>query len=438
MATGRAGFRATLIWLGLAVALASGQSHTAGWSFIGDANAASPYAVTVGRVDRHGVFTTILALNRLLAYDHGQGGALEPDDQTYVVAILSKVNTGKLLRVDSQGTILQTLPVLTQPPPQGGFVHDVMVDPNGDYIVVTGPPTAAQKACLLKVDRQGAVSTVFAGQNLGYATSVTMDIDTGNFLLLDNRTRDLYSITPDGATVTSVGRFGPTLYILNQVTQHVGSGDTFVGSWSTYGAVLLRMNAIGQSSVYLPSGLYGAYGVHADRSSAANPRLLVGSTSVDSGLFYVDLRTQAITTLVSTAVGFPLVYHKVFPSRDVATIRQAPSRWDVRLHFPGEAGNAYVVGLGLSGVRPGLGLPDRRRLCFNLDDLTRLSLGGLLGLRFTGYAGRLDAAGRATATLDTSPWPGLRGLRVWIQALTLDPNAPLGIRTIPDPVVLVL
>jgi len=122
----------------------------------------------------------------------------------------------------------------------------------------------------------------------------------------------------------------------------------------------------------------------------------------------------------------------------VATERRSAGCWDVRLHFTGQGGSAYAVGLSLSGVRPGLFLPDGRRICFNPDALTAPSAAGQLAPIFTGQAGVLDTAGRATARLDVSALAPLAGLRVWIQALVLDPRAPLGIRTVPDPVVLVL
>ena len=429
--------RIVILLLTLSLA-ASAQYHTAGWSFIGDANAATLNPVAVGRISSGGKLTTILPFSKLVSYDPAHGGALDVDDSTYVVAILSKLNTGKLLRVDSRGTLLQTLQVLSAPPPAGGFVHDVIVDQNGDYITVVGPPTAAHQACLLKVNRAGAVSTVFRGAGMNYPSTVLTDIDTGNFLLLDKPNRAVFNITPDGATVTSVGIFTQARYIGDQMAQHIATGDLYAGSYSYYNAVLVRMDIHGVSTLFLASGLYGAYGMHMDRSSDPNPRLTIGSTSWDSGVFHLDLKTQVITTLISTNTGFPLVYHKVFPDREVATLRKAPGKWDVLLHLAGEGGSAYAVGLGLSGVRPGVALPDGRHLWFNPDALTPLSIDGRLGPLFTGYAGVLDPSGRATARLDVSMLPALKGLRIWIQAVTLAPAAPLGIRTIPDPVILLL
>lgn len=425
----------SLALLALAAAC-PGQHHTAGWSFIGDANAATQLPVAVGHIDMAGKLTTILPFSRLVKYDHAHGGALDADDRSYLVAVMSNYNNGKLLKVSRTGTILQAMKVLKSPPPGGGFVFDVMVDQNGDYVTVVGPPSSAVKACLLRVDRGGKITTVFSGANISAASAVVTDIDTGDFLMLDRNQKTVYRIPANGSAVTSVGVFSAARYLLDQMAQRITNGDLYAGSSSYYQAVLVRLNRAGQSFIALGSGLYGAYGIHFDRASAASPRIAIGSTSWDSGLFFMDLKSKAITTLFSHGTGFPLVYHKVFPNREVGTLRTAAGKWDVHLHFAGEAGNAYAVGLGLSGVRPGLPFPDGRRMFFNADELTAMSLDGRLRPLLTGNLGVLDAAGRAVARVDVSGHPAFQGFTIWIQAVTLDRKAPLGIRTLPDPVVL--
>jgi len=426
----------TLFALSALASRCPGQHHTAGWSFIGDANAATLYPVAVGHIDSAGKLTTILPFSKLAQLNHAHGGALDADDRSYVVAILSNINNGKLLRVSRSGTVLQAVKVLKSAPPGGGFVYDVMVDQNGDYITVVGPPTAAQKACLLRVDRGGKITTVFNGSNIGLGSCVITDIDTGDFLLLDKPQKTVYRIPANGSAVTSVGVFSAAKYLNDQLAQRISTGDLYAGSWAYQQAVLVRLNRAGKSNIALGSGLYGAYGIHLDRASAANPRIAVGSTSWDSGLFFMDLKTKAITTLFSSNTGFPLVYHKIFPNREVGTLRAATGQWDVYLHFAGEGGLSYVVGLGLSGVRPGLPLADGRRIFFNADKLTAMSLDGRLWPLLTGNIGVLDAAGHATARIDVSRLPPLQGLTIWLQTVTLHASAPLGIRTIADPVVL--
>jgi len=264
---------------------------------------------------------------------------------------------------------------------------------------------------------------------------VTTDIDTGNYLLVDTRGRAVYSIVPDGSAITSVGILSTTHTLGSQVTQDIRSGDLFVGSWTNRGVLLFRMNSGGVTTTFLASGLTAGLGVFADRSSAANPRLVLGSGSTTSGVFFVDLTTKAITTLYTGATSY---YYQVFPDREVATIKRGPGKWEITMHFKGESGNAYAVGLSFSGVRPGVVLPDGRRIHLNVDDLTALSVNGLLGPLFTGYTGTLNSFDRASALLDVSGLPVLKGVRIWAQALTLKPSAPLGIHTIADPLILIL
>jgi len=96
------------------------------------------------------------------------------------------------------------------------------------------------------------------------------------------------------------------------------------------------------------------------------------------------------------------------------------------------------VGLSLSDVRPGVPLPDGRRILLNVDNLTALSLSGRLGPLFAGNVGKLTPSARAMAVLDVSSLPVLKGLPIWLLAATLNPQAPLGIQTISDPLRITL
>jgi len=149
-----------------------------------------------------------------------------------------------------------------------------------------------------------------------------------------------------------------------------------------------------------------------------------------------DLNTKAVTTLSPTFSSFTHVRPDRF--RNVATERLGPGRWAVRLDFPGEVGKLYTFGVSVTGVRPGVPLADGRRLLFNPDAVTALGLSGQLGPILRGYAGQLDVAARARGVIDVGAAPPWKGVRIWIQAVTLDRNASLGILTIADPVLLIL
>jgi hypothetical protein len=423
--------------VGLALCLMSpatpAQHHTAGWSVITSASSAST-APAIGQIDNSGKMTTVLAGSALPQNVYAQGGTLDFDDRTYVVALLSKAINGSLLLVDRTGFILQTVQVLSKSPANGGgFINDVILDHNGDYIVVVGVGGGATPG-LLRVDRGYMVTTVYQGTPLTEAKMVTTDINTGNFLVVDSSGRWVYSIAPDGSAIISVGIFSSTHSLNTQITQDIRTGDMFVGSWASQGVLLFRMSSSGVATTFLTGGLNAAYGVHADRSTAANPRLAMGALGTAPAACFVDLTTKAITTLHTGTT----IFYQVFPNREVGTIKRGPGNCEISMHFQGEGGSPYVVGLSLSGVRPGVALPDGRRINLQVDSLTVLSVNGLLGPLFTGYTGTLNAFDRASALLNVSGLPPLKGVRVWAQVVTLNPSAPLGIQTIADPVILVL
>jgi hypothetical protein len=415
--------------LGLLAAGVVAQPHTNGWSFSGSVSATSPTPVCLGKIDSQGALTTILSVAQLPANVYPNGAMIDHDDKTYVMALLSKVIAGSLIQVDSNGTILQTIQVLSTPPMSGGgYTQDVTLDQNGDYIVAIGRGGGAPATGLLKVDRSNQVTTVFMGAPFSDPVAVTIDASTGQFVVLDRGSLAVFGIAPDGSAVTTIGA-SPTTSVRTQIDHDPASGDLFFAGYQSSASFLFRMDALG-SVMTLGTGGLMTYGVHLDRASSATPQAILGAASTASGLYVMDLNTNAIATLASLS---SVTLQKVFPDRDVSTLRRSPGVWEIALHFAGEAGNGYVVGLSLSGIRPGVLLPDGRRVPLNVDNLTSLSVNSLLGPLFVGGAGTLNAFDRGMAVLDVSSLPVLKGIPVWALALTLDPKAPLGIRTIADP-----
>jgi len=425
-------FILTALAVSLTAAGVAAQPHTAGWSFTSGASNLAP--IFAGRVDMTGKVSTLLTLSQLPQNVYSDGGTLDYDDRNYVIALLSKVINGSLLQFDRSGTILQTIQVLaTNPQMGGGMTHDVDVDQNGDFLVAVGQGAGPGNTGLFKVDRSNKVTTISKSSLFQDIVAVVPDVVSGNHLVLDRSVNGILSVAPDGSAVTSIGKFGVS--VGQQIAQHKGSGDLYVGAFSSSGAVILRMDLVGTASTFLASGLYSGRAVFADRSSAAAPRLTVGSVSTSAGFYFVDLATKAITTLVTTPNLGP---NQVFPDREVGSLLRSPGRWEISLHFAGQVGNGYAIGLSLSGVQPGVGLPDGRRIFLNVDNLTALSLNGLLGPIFTKNLGNLNVVDRATAVLDVSGFPGLKGIPVWVQVVTLNPSAPLGIHTVADPLRITL
>jgi len=97
------------------------------------------------------------------------------------------------------------------------------------------------------------------------------------------------------------------------------------------------------------------------------------------------------------------------------------------LSSPTDANLPYQLGSAL-GNGP---IPiDTRQLGLSPDALLFMSVGGVLPMVFKNYAGKLDANGDATASLDIPNFPVLKGVRVYTAFLTLLATAPSGVSNI--------
>jgi len=140
-------------------------------------------------------------------------------------------------------------------------------------------------------------------------------------------------------------------------------------------------------------------------------------------------------------VGIPYVFaHDMVLDgvRNVSTVGSGTNRWEVLVDFPYDPGFTYAILLGRSGYRPGVTLPDLRRLRLNPDAATWAGLAGALP-GTSGLAGTLDARGTARGVIDLSRAPAsARGQAFWMVGVVLDPASPSSIRRISPPVVLQL
>lgn len=403
---------------GLALWLASSalaQDHQA-WIFTGDPRS-DP---ALGRVNSAGVVTTLLP--RSYFYSASPGFAVDLDNRSYVLA---NPNTGGLLIVDAKGTAIRSIGL-----PGSGGVQDVVLNAAGDYAVLAWLPGGGG---ILEVDRRThAVKTLWSGSQFGTACGFLRDADTGDFIAVKGAPLELFRIAEDGSSIASIAML--TIGKTGQLTQDLATGAFMSlvipyppSNWCPLYAVSSRGRVTMISGV--PMGDVAA----ADRATSRHPRVVL-ATHV--GLEFYSYQTRTVTPFARLN-GF-VTHVQPEGSRNVATEAQGAGRWIVRLDFPGEARRAYAAALSFSGIRPGLRLADGRSMLFNPDAISVASLLGHLAPYFRGQVGILDAQGRGQAVLDVSSLPPLRGVSIWIQALTIHPAAPLGLATIADPVQLTL
>jgi len=277
------------------------------------------------------------------------------------------------LGADSRFQLFAQLPAAMQP---SGFLVDV---DTGDY-VVSGRPG------LHRVRPWGEVSTITAFQaGLG-----SQDPETGEYLMW----------TPAGT---------PTMTRLVKVTASGTITSTTTQTWAASAMVVDETpSALGEYVICSYLSLLWRVG------RFGGPLTLLGGFS---GSFAWSMQLERTRNVSTANAG-------------------ARNRWHLLVDFPHDPGRPYVVLVGRSGIRPGLVLPDLRRIRLNPDDLTWRGLTGSLP-GFTGLVGTLDARGTARGLIDLAAAPaGLRGTPFWMVGLALDPGPPVSIRRV-SPVTIV-
>ncbi len=320
-------------------------------------------------------------------------------------------------------------------PALSAVAYGLHYDCNGDLLVFSSSQ-------LHKIDSVASALTTVASGSFGLGDG-GIDIDTGDLLVATSSGLRRYDRTTGAVTTLATGGL---LARYGSLAQDVLTGDVYVPTCCSTSTVPRALDLIpggtGTASIWLGDpNLIGAYGVNADRASAATRRLISGcfrSSSVanSGGVWSIDLQTKAVTQLgaftTTTVADVDFI-----GGRNLHAQRTAPGRYDVAIDLPFDGGNAYVVGISATGVRPATPLPDGRRIPLIFDNVTSLSVRGLGAPFLTGTIGVLDGFGRGKTTIDLSSfYPTVQGLRLWLTVVTFAAPAPLGIGTITDPFVI--
>jgi len=258
-----------------------------------------------------------------------------------------------------------------------------------------------------------------------------IDIDTGRYVLQAKNSPYALIAIDDAGTIATLGTGGNPRY---SITQDIRTGDWYQGSFSSL--YLLKQGTSSFVQVTLSGASAYYYALACDRASAANPRIvsLHNNGATTSRLNYTDL-TSYVVTLTTLNFGIYNYETEFFRGNDLCTAKTGTGKWSINLSLPNEAGKNYVMAMSLTGVRPGIPLPDGRRINLALDGLTILTIQNLIPTIFNPGPGALSATGQAAGWLDVNGLPPLSGVRVWVEALVVGPGS---IGTIVDPVGITL
>ena len=348
----------------------------------------------------------------------------------------------------SPGASLRTVALLPAPSRLERFV----VDQDGGY-VVNAMRTVGNVLHhdLLRIDRNGAVRTVFTTlfnhPMLTWEDTLCRNIDTGHYLVSDSNNPlfygPVYEVTDQGRmTVWNTGQNRGWDFQHSMPQNHQNG---FLEAPLDDKVYQLQPGRSGFTILTtLPPGVSITYGTSAfDLQTAAQSRwVAAGATPNLDGavLYHIDRATFSVTSISISNSPYDTnwVMHfdfDFFRGRHLQTVKTGSFRWDIRMSCPRFPGKAYALVAGLSGVRPGLTLPDGRRINLKLDDLVLLTLQDKIPGLFHPGPGVLDASGEAMGRLDLSTL-GRLGIPIWLAMAVLVPGAPCGIAYLPDTYVL--
>lgn len=336
--------------------------------------------------------------------------AIDTWNRSLVVALVGA--PGALVRVTRGGAF---------PIYQGsalGSPTSVAVDSDGSYLVTETQGTPA----LLRITERGVVTTVFSGAPIASPNAIAVDVDSGDYLVGDFNTSTLFRVTPAGAVST----FVTGVLLPSGISQDPWSGDFHATSVIGF---LYRITRSGVASTVAgpPLDMGNAVSLEpdgnlivADAGFQPNGLYRYNRTGALLGSFY----SQPNADLIATSVGRAGSRHVVGTAAPLVG-----TTLPLQVSMPSDAGLAYYLAAS-SSLRPGISV-DQRTIPLVVDSLLLLSL--LNPAVFQGFSGILDRDGRSSAAIAIPNVNGLRGVRLFLAFVTVQPGSASGIRNISIP-----
>jgi len=334
-------------------------------------------------------------------------------------------------------------------------LFDVVLDQEGDYLVNGSEYDKSSSAHtghrLWRIDRSGKVTTVATTLSIGrwsiWNRQIAVNIDSGKVLVNDSWMtpgwhRGILEIDPEDGTIGTWSTGGAYGWegTYNMPQNHLNGYLE-----GPYGGSVLQLKPGTSTQTTLaildgkiPCAMFG--GAAFDLQTAARPRMVVTtykyySNGGEGWHYFLDASTWTPTvTRILPSQRFYSYDLDFYRGRHTQTVSAGPRKWKILFSAPRFGGKPYVAAAGFSGVRPGIGLPDGRRINLNFDSLVVMTLFNAIPSVFKA-GGYLDAGGEATGTLDLSGIAKL-GMPLWIVWMVLDPAAPGGVAYIPDTYVM--
>jgi len=358
-------------------------------------------------------------------------------------------------------------------------LHGITLDVDNRSVVVSD-----QTPSVMRVDPLSGrvIATIWSGPPLPYYPEDISVDQNGDYLFCAQSF--LYKLKRDGSSITTFYAYPVSPHSIRSYAEDKGSGDWILGR-GVNGAAIVRVDRDTWTVKFTRAGLPpnltamaadpqrraiytggsccapnypiykfepatntlttfsngSAYAITVDRSPARDGSMIyTGDCSTSQCAIQRWNRSGAFLGTVGVLPNAGINGMVFDGSRNLAPILiAAPNDRVIRLSFPGDAGRSYVLALSLSGYTPGIGLADGRVIPLNPDALTFLTATQPIPPVLTGNVGVLRATAEGVVMFNANPLgSAVKNVRVWAAALTLDPQAPLGISQISGPLLFVL
>lgn len=331
------------------------------------------------------------------------------------------LTTGGLLSIDLATGAANTL-VLGVPSRQ------TKLDENGDFVV-------SNYSGVQRVSRSTQAVTTIYSETYPFGVGLAdRYVDSGNWVI--HGINNLYHYDPSSGTVVSA--FGTSSAGMSvEFCLDPSGADAY-----TMFFALSRMDVrTGQAPVLVVNGLTPPFNTNAiaiDRAPDRGGELIYFYWDERQALCRCDRNGGALSTIAVFPDKITGITFDRGPNL-AATLVAPPNDRTLFVSFANAAGKPYAVLFGLSGVQPGVTLPDGRHLALNPDALTALTAQGAIPPLLLNNRGVLDATGRQQVQLSLNALgAAVKGVRLWAVAAVLDPAASLGVAQISAPTVIVL
>jgi len=321
------------------------------------------------------------------------------------------------VQVDQKGTVVRLSTLC---------FYAMDVDSSGNVVGGAGSQ-------IVKVN-SGKVTSLWSGPPFSGICGGGIELQTGDLILADPS--HIHRVVLHGnvkvSTILSIGSgVGHNLHSEPET-------GTMIGSWWN-GLFRLRLGpSPGMSTLYVGTPFSSVVGLDRDPSDGS---YVIANGCRDfntaSAVFRLDARSKAIATLASFSCKFPYPPGTVFPtavtlagSRHLCGINDARigTAYRLQVSSPNESGAVYAVAISF-GFRPGIPVGKSGRTVYlNPDPLFHYSLSNS-GI-CSGFQGRLNSAGEASASIAIPNIPSLSRLRFFACAVTIVNNQ---ISVISDP-----